>query len=237
MTTTRRISRIIISIAVAIMEMNKATSSIAPVPLSQQHQFRPRNVACSCQTSSDTRFCWRIPWFGLRIPDMKREAWKSGKMACAAGAVFLFVSLSLFAPQSGRGDMLSALNSSLFRIPSLTLSDSQFFPFATAFNRMETTPADFLPSVSLPAPTVHRRIASRVSDPKDFSKDTESVSLTRKLLDNVHGEVGFLYGHSFGRSGGDLEAGYVVGDVGDDKFHITAGAAFENSNGHFRFSR
>jgi hypothetical protein len=45
------------------------------------------------------------------------------------------------------------------------------------------------------------------------------------------GEVGVLYGRWSGKGGGDMWQTYVVGTVGNDKFQITAGAAYEEWNG------
>ena len=53
------------------------------------------------------------------------------------------------------------------------------------------------------------------------------------LPDQVYygGEVGVLYGRWTGKGGGDLMESYVLGTVGNDKFQITAGAAYEESSG------
>ena len=148
--------------------------------------------------------------------------------------VGLCLCFSVLASQTCRADIFSPLSNSLLRAPSLTLSD-QLFSFSTAFNQMETTPADFLPAGALATTTPQRPVAaSRATDPKDFSKGSEAVEVRRNLLDYVHGEVGFLYGRSTGRVSGNTEAGYVIGDVGDDKFHITAGAYYENSDLRWR---
>ena len=52
------------------------------------------------------------------------------------------------------------------------------------------------------------------------------------LPDQVYygGEVGVLYGRWTGKGGGDLMESYVLGTVGNDKFQITAGAAYEESS-------
>jgi len=153
------------------------------------------------------------------------------KRALSAVAGFLSLCLSLTAQQMDRADLWSAVNNSSLRFPSLALSDAQFFSFSTAFNRMETSTPDFLPASALPTTGPRRAIAyvTPVTDPKDSSKEVSDVS-RRNVLDYVHGEVGFLYGRSTGKFGGSVEQGYVIGDVGDEKFHITAGAAFENSS-------
>ena len=45
------------------------------------------------------------------------------------------------------------------------------------------------------------------------------------------GEVGFMYGQWSGKSSGDYVGSYVWGQAANDKFQITAGAAFDNWNG------
>jgi hypothetical protein len=47
------------------------------------------------------------------------------------------------------------------------------------------------------------------------------------------GEVGFLYGRSSGKFGGDVMQTYMVGEVGNDKFQITVGASYEESSVRF----
>ena len=132
--------------------------------------------------------------------------------------------------------VFGALNNSAPRFPSLGFSDSQLFSFGTAFNWAESKP-DFLPALSTAAAL--RTGSARQKDsskdmPTDGSSYNEQISLRRNLLENVHGEVGFLYGHSSGgKFSRDVEEGYVIGTVGDDKFNITVGAAYENWNGHF----
>src|SRR6476620_7913857 len=98
----------------------------------------------------------------------------------------LCLCFSLLASQACRADIFSPVSNSLLRAPSLTLSD-QLFSFSTAFNQMETTPADFLPALSLATMTPQRPVAaSRATDSKDFSKDSEAVEVRRNLLDYVH---------------------------------------------------
>jgi len=48
----------------------------------------------------------------------------------------------------------------------------------------------------------------------------------------VTGEVGFLYGEGRpGNFGGEYKEGYIFGEVGNDKIHISAGASYEEWNG------
>ena len=92
---------------------------------------------------------------------------------------------------------------------------------------MEPVP-DFLPG--LPAAAPPRPVAtSGVTRAKDSSKEVIDVQRTG-LFDYVGGEVGFLYGRSTGKFGGDYKQAYIIGEVGDDKFHISAGASYEESS-------
>ncbi|PYL58110.1 MAG: hypothetical protein DMF30_03880 [Verrucomicrobia bacterium] len=151
------------------------------------------------------------------------------KRALSAVAGFLGLCFSLSAQQTLLPDIFSALNHPSPRFPSLTLSDGRLFSFSSAFNWIETTPPDFLPALSTTEP--QRADASAMSG-KDSSK--EVVDARRpNLLDYASGEVGFLYGRSIGKHGGEVEQGYIIGEVGDDKFHITVGASYENWSGRF----
>jgi len=160
------------------------------------------------------------------------------KRALSAVAGFLSLCLPLLAQQTDRPEVFSAMNNSFLRLPSLMLSDGGSFSFASAFNRMETTTPDFLPTFSMASTTGRPR---RANVPAATSEDssTEVVDVRRpNLLDHVSGEVGVLYGRSTGKFGREVEAGYIIGEVGDDKFNITVGAAYEHSSGRFpRFGR
>jgi hypothetical protein len=139
----------------------------------------------------------------------------------------------LSAQQTDRLDTDNMLNNSSFRLPSLTLADGGLFSFSGAvappllFNWMETTTPDFLPALPTAAPERANTAASSAATPKDSSKE---VDVRRSsLFDYAHGEVGALYGRSSGKFGREVEQGYFIGEVGDDKFHISVGASYENS--------
>jgi hypothetical protein len=146
------------------------------------------------------------------------------KRALFAVAGFLSIGLPLFAQQTDFG----ALNNSFLRLPSLTLSDGGSFSFASAFTRMETTTPDFLPALSMASTTERRqRATSSAGTAEDSSKEVADVGRTNSGY--AGGEIGVLFGRSSGKFGRDVEAGYILGEVGDDKFHISAGAYYENS--------
>ena len=140
---------------------------------------------------------------------------------------FLGLCLTLSAQQTDRPDIFRSLNSSPPRFPSLTLSNGGFFSFSSALSWMEPAP-DFLPG--LPAAAPPRPIAiSTAARAKDSSKEEIDVQRTG-LFDYAGGEVGFMYGRSTGKFGGDYKQAYIIGEVGDDKFHISAGASYEESS-------
>jgi hypothetical protein len=151
------------------------------------------------------------------------------KRAFSAVAGFLSLCLPLFAQQTLLPGTFSVLdNNSVLRLPSLTLSDGGSFSFASAFNRLETTTPDFLPAVSMATTTARsQRATAPAGTAEDSSKEVADVQ--RPNFGYAGGEIGVLYGRSSGKFGRDVEAGYIIGEVGNDKFHITAGASYENS--------
>jgi hypothetical protein len=71
-------------------------------------------------------------------------------------------------------------------------------------------------------------------DGKDLPNEIMSQPVNRVYYT---GEVGFLYGQWSGKGSGDYLESYVWGQAGNDKFQITAGAAFENWSGNGGKSR
>jgi hypothetical protein len=127
-----------------------------------------------------------------------------------------------------RGVAFSALNSVYYGFPSLTLSNARLFSLSNAYNWIEAAPPDFLPAVSAEEP-------SRVGAPAKSRQDSggKVVEVKPKFFDYVSGEVGILYGRSVGsKFSRELEAGYIFGEMGNDKTHITVGASYEKESGH-----
>ena len=163
------------------------------------------------------------------------------KRALFAVAGFLSLCLTLFAQQTFLPDTFNALNNnSSLRFPSLALSDGGSFSFAGAvappllFNWMETTTPVDLPALTVKGP--QRAAYASTTSGQDSSK--EGVDVRPPKFGYAGGEVGVLYGRSSGKFGREVEQGYFMGEVGNDKFHITAGASYEEWNGHVpRFSR
>jgi hypothetical protein len=145
-----------------------------------------------------------------------------------AGFVGLCVSLSV---QQARGaeqlqlDGISLDRSSL-QPPSISLEDRESFFFSTSFGWMEPR-ADFLPTFN---PVQPQGAASPNMSRRRDAVD-EVVDLRSPDRIHVGGEVGFLYGRSSGKYGREFELGYVIGELGNDKFHLTVGTSYENSSG------
>ena len=155
---------------------------------------------------------------------------KRALVAVAGSLAFCF---SLSAQQIDRPDIFSALNKS-FHFASLTLSDGQRFSFSEAvavpllLDALETPP----PDVPLPALIVTRpRTAAAVSAAPVEDSSKEVLEMRRPYFDYAGGEVGFLYGRSTGKFASDFEQGYIVGEVGNEHLHISAGASYERSSG------
>jgi hypothetical protein len=149
-----------------------------------------------------------------------------------AGFAFLVLNLPAGAQQMLGHDNLNSLSNGQLEFPALTLANTQPFFFPSTFNWIDPASAEFLPSLPSVATTRSTAAATRLPDSsKEFVDVTE-----RNLLDSVHGEVGMLYGHSIGKFDREVEAGYIVGGVGDDKLQISVGGMYEHwssSTAHF----
>ncbi len=47
----------------------------------------------------------------------------------------------------------------------------------------------------------------------------------------TRGEIDFVYGKYTGKGGGDFKQGYILGEVGSDKFRFSVGASYGESSG------
>jgi hypothetical protein len=79
-----------------------------------------------------------------------------------------------------------------------------------------------------PSAGSNSRSGNLAADGKDLSGEVISSPLNPVYCT---GEVGFVYGQWSGKGSGDYLGSYVWGQVGNDKFQITAGASFDNWNG------
>jgi hypothetical protein len=123
------------------------------------------------------------------------------------------------------------------RLPVLNFLDGTRLPVSSEMGRMGTAPVEF-PSLTymsvayMSAAKVRRVNAAQVSG-KD-GKDSSAEMMTSPSAPYYYGgEVGFMYGHSSGKFGGDEFGTYIDGVVGNDKFQINAGASYQEWNGRF----
>lgn len=135
--------------------------------------------------------------------------------------------LSLYQPE-----ILSTADCStlLKGLPMLTFLDPRYLPAWSELGQMGMTPIDFASDMSYTVAEVDRIIV-RPDHSKDSSKDSPAEAVSPPSNPVYYGgEVGFLYGHASGKFGGDLLETYMLGTVGDDKFQITVGASYQESN-------
>jgi len=107
-------------------------------------------------------------------------------------------------------------------LPVSPLLNRGFLSFSTALDWL--TPVDALPA---------KNVGTRQSEAPPPNSDRSLPGRLGELLPNVDyatAEIGFMYGRFTGKSGGDYKLGYILGEVGDDKVHISVGAAYEDSN-------
>jgi hypothetical protein len=104
-----------------------------------------------------------------------------------------------------------------------TFLNRENFSLSTAFNLIGTG-STFLPTSYAMAPP-------RANLPSESDKDSPEQAFDVRPSYYVTGEVGFLYGRSTGKFGGDYLNGYIIGEVGNDRFNITVGASHEEWNG------
>lgn len=108
-------------------------------------------------------------------------------------------------------------------------TNRETFSLATTFN-LAGTPSSFLPT-SMAVESPGRTL------PAASSKDSPEYPLDLRPGYYVTGEVGFVYGRATGKFGGDYKEGYIIGEVGNDKIHISVGASYEDSNWNGRTFR
>ncbi|HEX7517079.1 MAG TPA: TonB-dependent receptor plug domain-containing protein [Chthoniobacterales bacterium] len=110
--------------------------------------------------------------------------------------------------------------------PTLTLLDGRRFSISGPLGRL--TPLDFFPVAFLRAVEVQKVNASPM-----YGTDSPGGVVNMRLnRDFSGGEFGVFYGKSSGQFGREDKQAYILGSVGNEKFQITAGAAYEESSGH-----
>jgi hypothetical protein len=143
-----------------------------------------------------------------------------------------------FSPTLNQPEIFNTVDSLTLvkRLPILNFLDGTRLPVSSPLGRMGRAPLNldsivYVTNVDLPEITVS---PAEGPDGKDFvadGKDLPSDVKTAKSSPIYYGgEMGVFYGHSSGKFGGDEFSSYLVGGVGDDKFTITAGAGYQESN-------
>jgi hypothetical protein len=181
--------------------------------------------------------------FGVCFPVAAQQARHSGATGhpAATSAVTLFdgvSSLSLYGP-----NILSASNNSILfhNGPVRPWSDGGQLASETALAQIGMAPLGLFPVAYL-APSDSGPVATRnvraASNPRPENLASDGKDLPGEMISSplnpvyYTGEVGFVYGQWSGKGSGDYVESYVWGQAGNDKFQITAGAAFENWNGN-----
>src|SRR5438552_10263851 len=131
-----------------------------------------------------------------------------------------------------RPEIFTNVESSLLvrDLPMLTFLDGRL-PGSTALGRMGMAPVANLPVALVSAAPAQKTNASRVLG-KDGKESPGDVLSSPSDHYYYGGEVGFLYGRSTGKFGYEDFETYIVGEVGDDKFHISVGALYEELKVH-----
>jgi hypothetical protein len=144
------------------------------------------------------------------------------------------------APILHGAEILSTLSTLVLlqSLPVLDPLDGQRLVLSSELGQMELAPLHLLPDASLRVAQVHKVNPARVhqTDRKDSGTDRKyspaEVLISPSNPIYYGGEVGFLYGHSTGKFDGDVMQTYMVGEVGNDKFHIIVGTEYDESSGH-----
>jgi len=109
----------------------------------------------------------------------------------------------------------------------LTLGAGQRSPAWSELGWIGMAPLDPFQD-QLPSPVELEQANAAPTDGKDSPSEMISPPLSPIYYS---GEVGVFYGRSSGKFKREIMQTYFLGEVGNDKFHITAGAAYEESSG------
>ena len=134
-------------------------------------------------------------------------------------------------------DIFTTANGSgpTYGLPALTFLDGRRILGTSALGWMGMAPLDLFP-IALLSPVEVKKIDP---SPTHSAGSPEEVVKLRVNQDYyAGGEVGFAYGKSTGKFGGEAKQAYILSGVGNDKLQITVGATYEESSVRFpRLSR
>jgi hypothetical protein len=181
--------------------------------------------------------CVALGLVGVCFPSMAQQM---ARPEWPVGAFDPAFALDLYQPRISAAD-----NFLLFRRgPVRPWADGGWLANENAMSQIGMVSLDFFPVAFMPSDPFGNYAGprgngdSRSANSRTDGKDTAG-ELTSLQSDRVYygGEVGFLYGQSSGKGGGSMWETYVNGTVGNDKFQISAGAAFDQWNGNGRSVR
>jgi hypothetical protein len=134
-----------------------------------------------------------------------------------------------------RADLFSTVDTSTLieALPVPELMDGRRFPVSSPIGQMGMAPLDLFPAAFL-HPVEVRPAKGRRTFETDAS---DAIAELRSTPIYTGGEVGVFYGRSTGKYGGDVFGSYILGTIATDKFQITAGASYQESNFRFRGGR
>jgi hypothetical protein len=178
--------------------------------------------------------CVALGLVGACFPAVAQQA---NRPEWPVGAFDPAFSLSVYQPGiSGAGDSFLLFH----RGPVRPWSDGGWLTSENALTQIGMASLDLFPVAFLPPEAfgvVSGPRANGVRDSRSENSGTDGKDSPNEMLSSSRnsiyygGEVGVLYGQWSGKGGGDMWETYVVGTVGNDKFQITAGAAYEESSG------
>jgi hypothetical protein len=113
----------------------------------------------------------------------------------------------------------------------LALLELEPLPASSQLDWMGMPPLDYFQG-AVPNATEGQKAEPAPLDGKDYGRNSPSAVFNSPLSPIYYsGELGVFYGRSSGKFGREIMQTYFLGDVGNEKFHITVGAAYEESNG------
>ncbi|MGZ5553921.1 MAG: TonB-dependent receptor plug domain-containing protein, partial [Chthoniobacterales bacterium] len=129
-----------------------------------------------------------------------------------------------------RPDVFSSVDGSVLihGLPVLALLDGRRLLVSSEMGRMGSAGLDVLPLAFLSAVETQKVSASPM-----YGTDAPGGVVNLRMREIYGGgEMGVFYGKSGGKYGHEDFEAYIIGGVGNDKVHFTAGAAYQESNWH-----
>jgi hypothetical protein len=177
-------------------------------------------------------FCVALGLVGACFPAVAQQA---NRPEWPIGAFDPAFALDVYQPRiSGAGDSFLLFH----RGPVRPWSDGGWLASENALTQIGMASLDFFPVAFLAPEAGSGPRTNSVRNSRSQNSGTDGKDLSNEMLSSspvyYGGEVGFLYGHWSGKGGGDMWETYLNGTVGNDKFQITAGASYDESNGSGR---